>query len=213
MSEGGDNARSLSPNATTSTTTHLDMPDQLEAMTVAMLATHGFEEVELTDPRDALEEAGAEASLVAPQADSIQAWDVDDWGESYDVDMELENARPDDFDALLLPGGVLNPDQLRMNNEAVDFVATFVESGKPVASICHGPWMLAEADVVEGRTMTSYLSIRTDLRNAGANVVDEEAVTDDNLVTSRNPDDLPAFNDAMITLFSTATREAGSVAS
>ena len=189
------------------------MADQLEATTVAILATHGFEEVELTDPRDALEEAGAAAYLVAPQSESIQAWDVDDWGKSYDVDVMLQDTHPDDYDALLLPGGVLNPDQLRMNDEAVDFVASFVELGKPVAAICHGPWMLAEAGVVDGRQMTSYASIRTDLRNAGANVVNEEAVTDDNLVTSRNPDDLPAFNDAMITLFSTATREAEAVAS
>ena len=134
-------------------------------------------------------------------------------GKSYDVDVMLQDTHPDDYDALLLPGGVLNPDQLRMNDEAVDFVASFVELGKPVAAICHGPWMLAEAGVVDGRRMTSYASIRTDLRNAGANVVNEEAVTDDNLVTSRNPDDLPAFNDAMITLFSTATREAEAVAS
>lgn len=182
------------------------MAKQLEDVTVAMLATTGFEQVELTSPREALEEAGATTHLVSPQSGSIKAWEIDDWGEVFDVDVPLQEASPDDYQALLLPGGVLNPDQLRMNDNAVDFVASFFEREKPVAAICHGPWMLIEADVVEGRTATSYASIRTDLRNAGANVVDEQVVTDDNLVTSRNPDDLPAFNDAVRTLFATAGR-------
>lgn len=182
------------------------MAKQLEDVTVAMLATTGFEQVELTSPREALEEAGATTHLVSPQSGSIKAWEIDDWGEVFDVDVSLQEADPDDYQALLLPGGVLNPDQLRMNDDALDFVASFFKREKPVAAICHGPWMLIEADVVEGRTATSYASIRTDLRNAGANVVDEQVVTDGNLVTSRNPDDLPAFNDAARALFATAGR-------
>lgn len=182
------------------------MAEQLDGITVAMLATNGFEQVELTSPREALQEAGATTHLISPESGSIKAWDRDDWGEVFDVDVPLEQADPDDYGALLLPGGVLNPDKLRMNEQAVAFTASFFEIGKPVAAICHGPWMLIEAGVVEGREMTGYAAIRTDLRNAGAHVVDEEAVTEGNLVTSRHPDDLPAFNDAMITLFSTSKR-------
>lgn len=189
------------------------MADQLEEINVAMLATTGFEQVELTRPREALEEEGATTHLVSPESDSITAWKIDDWGDTFDVDVLLQDANPEDYHALFLPGGVLNPDQLRMNADAVDFVTAFFETPRPVASICHGPWMLIESGVVSGRTMTSYASIRTDLRNAGANVVDEEVVTDGNVVTSRSPDDLPAFNDAVISLFSDARRQTKGAAS
>ncbi len=184
------------------------MARPLEDMTVAILVTQGFEQIELTSPREALDEAGATTHIVSPESGSIRAWDMKDWGETFEVDVTLEEAKPGDYDALLLPGGVLNPDKLRMNDKAVQFVRAFFEDERPVAAICHGPWTLVEADVVEDRTMTSYRSLRTDLLNAGANWVDEEVVTDGNLVTSRNPDDLPAFNEATISLFSKAKREA-----
>ena len=178
------------------------MSSELENKRVALLATTGFEEVEYTKPRQALEEAGAFAELCSLDHGTIRSWDHDDWGESYDVDCIVAEVIADDYDALVLPGGVMNPDYLRVNEEAVRLVRGFFEAGKPVASICHGPWTLIEAGVVKGRRMTSYHSIKTDLINAGAEWVDEEVVTDGNLVTSRNPDDLPAFNEAMVTLFS-----------
>ena len=186
------------------------MAEQLRGITVAMLAATGFEQVELTSPRDALQEAGATTHLISPEAKPIRAWDVDDWGEAFDVDVSLKQADPNDYEALLLPGGVLNQDKLRMQADAVAFAKSFFGIGKPVAAICHGPQTLIEAEVVEGRNMTSSKSVQTDLRNAGAHVIDKEVVTDGNLVTSRRPDDLPAFNEAMVTLFSTAKREAGS---
>lgn len=176
---------------------------KLDERKVAVLLTTGFEEVEMTEPRKALQEAGATVHLVSPQ-ESIKSWDRTDWGDTYERDVALEEANPDDYDALLLPGGTLNPDKLRKDEKAVAFVKAFFDAEKPVASICHGPWTLIEAGVVEGRRMTSYESIKTDLKNAGANWVDEEAVTDGNLVTSRNPDDLPAFNEATINLFAEA---------
>lgn len=174
------------------------MSNQLTDKKVAILATDGFEEVELTDPRDALSTAGADTNLVSPNEGTIRSWATDEWGDNFDVDIPLSEANADDYDALLLPGGVLNPDQLRMNDEAIDFVRSFFKDGKPVAAICHGPQLLIEADVLQGREMTSYPSIKTDLKNAGARWVDNEVVVDKGLTTSRSPEDLPAFNDKMI---------------
>jgi len=174
---------------------------QLQGKTVAILATDGVERVELTEPRKALDAAGARTVVVSPRTGSIKGWEHDHWGESIPVDQSLDGARADQFDALLLPGGVINPDQLRQNERAVQFVRGFFDAGKPVAAICHGPWMLVEADVVRGRTITSWPSLRTDIRNAGAEWVDREVVTDEGLVTSRKPDDIPAFNAKMIEEF------------
>jgi protease I len=170
----------------------------LKGKTVAILATDGFEQSELEQPRKALIQAGAKTQVVSPKAKSIKGWDTDKFGKDVPVDVELKNASADDYDALLLPGGVMNPDKLRLLPEAVDFVKSFFEAGKPVAAICHGPQILIDADVVDGRKMTSYPSIRKDLINAGAMWMDEEVVTDQGLVTSRKPDDIPAFNEKMI---------------
>ena len=170
----------------------------LRGKRVAILATDGFEQSELEKPRAALEEAGAETEIVSPKHDEIWAWDQDHIGDIVKVDVALEDAEPDEYDALLLPGVVMNPDKLRTMPEAVEFARAFFESGKPVAAICHGPQLLIEADVVRGRKMTSYPAIKTDLINAGANWVDEKVVTDQGLVTSRKPDDIPAFNEKMI---------------
>ena len=183
------------------------MSTQLEGLRVAILATDGFEQVELTEPRKALDEAGATTHVIAPKSGSIKAWDETDWGITVDVDATLDEATPQDYDALLLPGGVLNPDNLRVDEKAVSFARTFFDAEKPVASICHGPQTLIEADVVRGRRMTSYASVQTDLKNAGADWVDEEVVVDGNLITSRSPEDLPAFNQAIIREFANALRE------
>ena len=184
------------------------MDKQLDGLKIALLVTTGFEEVELTKPREALQETGAETHLVSPKEGPITAWDIDDWGDDFEVDILLEDAEPNNYDALVLPGGVLNPDHLRVDKKAVAFTKSFFEAGKPVAAICHGPWTLIEAGVVEGRRMTSYPSLRTDLINAGADWVDEEVVVDDKLVTSRNPDDLPAFNEEIINTFAVANKKA-----
>lgn len=168
------------------------------AQRVLIIATDGFEQSELTDPRDALNEAGIETVIASPEAGSIKGWQHTDWGDSVSVDMTLDEVDAGAFDALVLPGGQINPDVLRLNETAVGLVRNFVEAGKPVAAICHGPWLLVEADVVQGRTLTSWPSIRTDLRNAGANVVDEEVAVDGNIITSRKPDDIPAFSKAII---------------
>ena len=174
------------------------MANKLNGKRVAILATDGVEQVELTEPRKALEEAGARPELVSPKKGKIKAWQHDHWGDELKVDRQLDDVRAEDYDALLLPGGVLNPDELRTNETAVEFVRSFFHAGKPVAAICHGPWLLVEADVIRGRTVTSWPSIRTDLRNAGAEWVDREVVVDQGLVTSRKPDDIPAFNRKMI---------------
>ncbi|TCJ38287.1 type 1 glutamine amidotransferase domain-containing protein [Parafrankia sp. BMG5.11] len=165
---------------------------------VMIVATDGFEQSELEKPKQALEDAGFETVVVAPQSGEIKGWQKDDWGDATAVDQTLDQVSADDFDALLLPGGQMNPDKLRMEDKAVQLVKDFCTAGKPVAAICHGPWLLVEADVVNGKTVTSWPSIRTDLENAGANVVDQEVATDGNLITSRNPDDIPAFNQALI---------------
>ena len=177
------------------------MPQNLKGKKIAILAAQGFEQSELLKPRQALDEAGAETVVISPTPGKIKGWAMKEWGDEVKVDVPLDSANPDDFDALHLPGGVMNPDHLRMNPKAVAFVKSFVQSGKPVAAICHAPWMLIEADAVRGRTLTSWPSVRTDLRNAGANWVDQEVVRDQNLVTSRKPDDIPAYNRAIIALF------------
>jgi protease I len=168
---------------------------------IAILAAEGFEQSELLDPRKALDEAGAVTRVVSPAKGEVQGWKHFDKGERVRVDVPLDEADAADFDALLLPGGVANPDQLRVLPKAVAFVRAFVEAGKPIAAICHGPWTLIEAGAVEGRKMTSWPSIRTDLENAGASWVDQEVVSDGGLVTSRKPADIPAFNSKMIEAF------------
>jgi protease I len=173
------------------------MNQNLNGKTVAILATDGFEQSELLEPRKALQAAGAKTVLVSPNA-RVKGWVHDKWGETLNTDVALKEAKPDDYDALLLPGGVMNPDTLRTEPKAVEFVRAFFDAGKPVAAICHGPQLLIEADVVDGRTLTSYPSVRTDLENAGATWVDEAVVVDQGLVTSRKPDDIPQFNAKMI---------------
>ena len=177
------------------------MNRKLEGTRVAILVAEGFEQVELTDPKKALEEAGAQTQIVSPAKGQVQGWKHFDKADRFPVDVPLDSADPDQFDALLLPGGVVSPDQLRMLPKAVSFVRAFFDAGKPVAAICHGPWTLIEAGVVRGRTMTSWPSLRTDLSNAQATWVDREVVTDNGLVTSRKPDDIPAFNRKMIEEF------------
>jgi protease I len=173
----------------------------LEGKSVAILVTDGFEQVELTEPRKALDDAGAKTDIVSPKVDEVKGWKETEWGDRFDVDMPLDQARADDYDALLLPGGVLNPDKLRMEAKALRFVKDFFKQGKPVAAICHGPVILIDAGVVKGRTLTSYPSIKADLANAGAIWVDKEVFVDNGLVTSRKPDDIPAFNRKMIEEF------------
>lgn len=173
----------------------------LQGMRVAILATDGFEQAELLEPKRALEDAGAATFVVAPSEDKIKGWNKQQWGAELPVDIPLKSAKAEDFHALLLPGGVMNPDQLRMNEKAVRFVKTFVDLGKPVAAICHGPWTMLEAGGVRGRTVTSWPSLKTDLQNAGAKWVDQEVVSDGKLVTSRKPDDIPAFDREMIRVF------------
>jgi protease I len=177
------------------------MAEQLAGRRVAALVSLGFEQVELFDPRQALTEAGAIVDIVSPESETVRGWNHKKWGEEIDVDRSLDEARAEDYDALLLPGGVMSPDRLRMNPQAVEFVSRFFEEGKPIAVICHGPWTLVEADVVRGLTMTSYPSLKTDLENAGATWVDREVVVDRGIVSSRRPDDLPAFIEKMIEEF------------
>ena len=172
--------------------------DRLHGKKIAILATEGFEQSELEQPRDALQEAGATTDIISPQDGEIRGWDEDDFGDAVEVDRTLDTADPKDYDGLLLHGGVMNPDKLRQQPMAVAFVRSFFAAGKPVAAICHGPQLLIEADVVRGRTLTSYPSVKKDLMNAGATWVDEQVVVDNGLVTSRKPDDIPAFNAKMI---------------
>ncbi|SFS77428.1 type 1 glutamine amidotransferase domain-containing protein [Saccharopolyspora flava] len=175
------------------------MADQLTGRKIAVLAADGVEQVELTGPREALEQAGGQVELVSLRSGEIQAMNGDiDKADRFPVDREVSQVSVGDYDALVLPGGTINPDQLRRDDTAVSFVRDFVTAGKPVGAICHGPWTLVEAGVVDGRQLTSFPSIRTDIRNAGGQVTDQEVVVDGNLVTSRNPNDLPAFQDAVI---------------
>jgi len=169
------------------------MANELQGKTVAILATDGFEQVELTEPRKAVENAGAQTHLIGLESGEIQGFNHIDRADMFPVDKAVSDASPSDYDALILPGGVINGDFVRSNPEAVSFVKAFFEAGKPVSAICHGLWVFAEAGVATGRTMTSWPSLQTDLRNAGATWVDEEVVVDQGMVTSRNPDDLPAF--------------------
>lgn len=177
------------------------MTQKLGGRRVAILATLGVEQIELTEPRRALDEAGAKTILVSPIPDKIRAWRHDQWGDELAVDLLIERANADTFDALFLPGGVMNADKLRTNEHAVRFVRRFARDGKPIAAICHAPWMLVEADAVRHRTLTSWPSLKTDIRNAGGDWVDREVVSDMGLVTSRKPDDIPAFNRSMIDEF------------
>ena len=177
------------------------MTQQLSGTRVAALVADGFEQVELLEPKKALEDAGARVDVVSPKAGEVRGWNHTEWGEPVTADRALDQAKPDDYDALLLPGGVMSPDHLRMNAAAVGFVKAFATAGKPIAVICHGPWTLVEAGVVRGVRMTSWPSLKTDLVNAGANWVDEEVVVDRGIVSSRKPDDIPAFNRKMIEEF------------
>lgn len=177
------------------------MEKRLEGKKVAILVADGFEQIELTEPRKALEAAGATTEIVSPAENEVQGWNHDEKADLFSVDMPLKRARSDDYDALLLPGGVKNPDQLRVLTRAVEFVDGFFATGKPVAAICHAPWTLIDAEVVKGRKMTSWPSLKTDLVNAGADWVDREVVVDHGLVTSRKPADIPAFNQKMIEEF------------
>lgn len=184
------------------------MAQELKGRKVAALVENGFEQVELIQPKAALEAAGATVHVVSPQRSHVKGWNHTEWGDEVPVDRSLDVASPDAYDALLLPGGVINPDKLRMNDRAVQFVRAFVNDGKPIAAICHGPWTLIEANAVQGRKMTSWPSLRSDLRNAGAQWVDQEVVVDHGLVTSRKPDDIPAFNAKMVEEFAEGRHDA-----
>jgi protease I len=177
------------------------MAMQLNGKRIAILVDNGFEQIEMTGPRQALKVAGARTDLISPQDKTVRGMQHDERGDSFMVDVPLKKATANEYDALVLPGGVANPDRLRMNADAVKFVQAFVDAKKPIAAICHGPWTLIETGIAKGRTMTSWPSLKTDLRNAGANWVDEEVVVDRGLVTSRKPDDIPAFNKKMIKEF------------
>ena len=176
------------------------MANELKNKRVAILSENGFEQSELIEPKKALEQAGATVEIVSPQA-KIKGWQNKNWGDEIAVDRKLDEAKPDQYDALVLPGGVMNPDKLRINERAIQFIRHFVDTGKPIAAICHGPWPLIEAGAVKGRKITSWPSLKTDLTNAGAQWVDQEVVTDYGLVTSRKPEDIPAFNRKMIEEF------------
>lgn len=174
------------------------MARDVKGKRVAILTENGFEEVELTSPMKALKEAGAEVHIISPQKEKVKAWNHDHWTMELPVDKQLGDASPEDYDMLVLPGGVLNPDKLRLDKECIEFAQHFLEQGKPLAAICHGPQLLIETGMLEGRTMTSYPSVRTDLVNAGVIWLDKEVVVDNGLVTSRSPEDLEAFNKKMI---------------
>jgi protease I len=174
---------------------------------VLIIATDGFEQSELIKPRDLLAEAGAQVTIASLKSGTIRGWDQKDWGESVDVDLVLDEVSAEDYDALLLPGGQMNPDILRTEHKVIDLVREFDAAGKPIAAICHAPWLLAEAKVIEGRSVTAWPSIRTDLVNAGAAVIDEEVVVDGNLITSRKPADIPAFTEALMAALNMETAD------
>ena len=179
----------------------------LSGKRIAILTENGFEESELTSPKKALEQAGAEVHIVSPQKDKVKAWDHDKWSIVLPVDVQVNNAKTEDYDGLMIPGGVINPDQMRINKDCVEFAQQFLETGKPVAAICHGPQLLIETGMISGRTMTSYPAIKSDLENAGVNWVDQEVVVDNGLVTSRSPHDLEAFNKKMVEEFKEGVHE------
>lgn len=174
------------------------MRENLQGKQIAILATEGFEQVELTEPKKILEQAGATTQVISPKEGQIKGWKFTDWGDNVKVDKALDQARTADYDALVLPGGVINPDKLRMEPKAVAFVREFASSGKPIAAICHGPWMLIEAGLVRGKKIASWPSLKTDIANAGGNWVDEPVVTDGQVTTSRKPDDIPVFSERII---------------
>lgn len=178
------------------------MEQKIKGLKVAILVADGFEQSEMTEPKKALEEAGAQTFIVSPVKGKVKGWKAKNWGDEFPVGKELNQAKAEEFDALLLPGGLMNPDTLRMSPEAVKFVKDFVNARKPIAAICHGPWTLIDAEAVKGKTMTSWPGIKMDLINAGANWIDKDVAKDENLVTSRKPEDIPAFNKAMLELFS-----------
>jgi protease I len=182
------------------------MQQQLDGCRVAILVTDGFEQVEMTEPRKALDQAGAQTELIAPEKDQVQGMNHEEKGNKFPVDRQLESVSASEYDALVLPGGVANPDKLRTIPQAVQFVKAFAKAGKPIAAICHGPWMLVEADLVRGRKVTSWPSLQTDIRNAGGRWEDSEVVADHGLVTSRKPDDIPAFNRKAIEEFAQSMR-------
>ncbi len=184
------------------------MAGKLDGKKVAILVADGFEQVEMTKPREALDDAGAETKIVSLKSGQIQGMNHMEKGDKFDVDLTLDHARPEEFDALMIPGGLYNPDALRLNEDALDFARQFSQAGKPVAAICHGPQVLISADLVRGRKMTSWPAIKVDMRNAGARWVDEEVVVDNGLVSSRKPDDIPAFNNKMIEEFGEGRHEA-----
>ena len=175
---------------------------------VLIIATDGYEQSELTEPRRRLEDAGISTEIASLEEGEIRGWKDKDWGDSVSVDLMVKDVDASRYDGLLLPGGQMNPDILRMDKTTIGLVRDFVQSGKPVAAICHAPWLLVEADVVKGKTVTAWPSVRTDLANAGGTVVDQEVATDGNLITSRNPDDIPAFSDAMIAALENARVDA-----
>ncbi len=184
------------------------MAGRLEGRKIAALVANGFEQVELFQPKKALEDAGARVDVVSPeQGSEVKGWNHTQWGENARIDKHLDQVNAADYDFLLLPGGVMNPDRLRLNDNAIRFVRAFYDAGKPIAAICHGPWLLIDAGVARGKRLTSWPSLKTDLRNAGAQWVDEMVVDDNGLVTSRKPDDIPAFNDKMIEEFAKGKRE------
>jgi protease I len=185
------------------------MANKLDGKRIAILATDGFEQSELLEPRKALDQAGAKTEVVSLKTGKIKGWNHTDWGEEVKVDLTVESATAANYDGLLLPGGVMNPDKLRMDPKAVQFVKEFVTAGKPIAAICHGPWTLLEAGGVKGKTITSWPSLQTDIRNAGGKWVDREVVVDNGVVTSRKPDDIPAFNQKMIEEFAEGRHSQG----
>lgn len=186
--------------------------NELQGKKVAILVADGFEQSEMTEPKKALEEAGAVAHIVSPQQNQVKGWQHKEWGDSFAVDVMLDGANADDYDALMLPGGQMNPDNLRLQPKAAEFAKAFFDAGKPVAAICHGPWLLVETGALKGKTVTSWPSIKSDLINAGANWVDEEVVTDQGLVTSRKPGDIPAFSRKMIEEFAEGYHQAQKIA-
>jgi deglycase len=184
------------------------MAAELKGLKIAILVANGFEQVEMTEPRKALEKAGAQVDLISPEEDKVKGWNHTEWGDEFPVEVSLERSNPDQYDALMLPGGVMNPDRLRLIPEAIEFVRGFVKGGKPIAAICHAPWTLIDAGAVDGRRITSWPSLKIDLINAGADWVDEEVVRDGQIVTSRKPDDIPAFNQKMVEMFAESLRQA-----
>ncbi|WP_058533874.1 type 1 glutamine amidotransferase domain-containing protein [Legionella saoudiensis] len=178
------------------------MAKSLHGKKIAILVANGFEQVEMVKPRDALAAAGAETHLISPEKDTVNGWDTKEWGKQFTIDIPLDVAQADTYDALLIPGGVMSPDHLRMNEKAIDFIKGIYDAQKPIAAICHGPWLLINTEIVRGKKVTSWPSLKMDLINAGGEWVDQETVVSGRILTSRNPQDIPAFNDAMIELFS-----------